>query len=350
MGDRRLRVITGEVAPVVETRDPRRFQAECVEAFVASWTARGFAESTIANDVGVLERMLAALGRPAWEVSAEDVDRVVGELASLGRAVSTRRNYLQVFKGFHRFLEVRKAAEIEAAFGVRLACPLDEFNAARHVSDDSPTAQVPPTPERVAAFFEFLKGRIATARKYAPAARDYALFRTLYHAGLRSEEVVMLDGSDMHLGRGPFGKLHVRFGKGAKGSGPRPRWVPMLDGLDLVVRWYLADVRGRFPDSPVLLCDESGGRMAAATIRNRLRHLMGVEGRPESEWFSPHGMRRACATHNYERGVDLVAIQQLLGHWTVASTMRYVRPSETFIEDAYQRAISATLSELTGGE
>ncbi|EUA51618.1 hypothetical protein I552_2559 [Mycobacterium xenopi 3993] len=52
-----------------------------------------------------------------WEVTADDVDRVVGELASSGRAVSTRRNYLQVFKGFHRFLEVRKAAEIEAAFG-----------------------------------------------------------------------------------------------------------------------------------------------------------------------------------------------------------------------------------------
>ncbi|BCO34770.1 recombinase [Mycobacterium heckeshornense] len=350
MGDGRLRVITGEVAAVVETRDPQRFQAECVEAFVASWTARGFAESTITNDVGVLERMLVALGRPAWEVTAEDVDRVVGELASSGRAVSTRRNYLQVFKGFHRFLEVRKAAEIEAAFGVRLACPLDEFNAARHVSDDSPSTEAPPTAERVGAFFEFLKGRIATARKYAPAARDYALFRTLYHAGLRSEEVVMLDCSDVHFGRGTFGKLHVRFGKGAKGSGPRPRWVPMLDGLDLVLRWYLDDVRGRFPDSPVLLCDESGGPMAAATIRNRLRHLMRVEGRPEGEWFSPHGMRRACATHNYERGVDLVAIQQLLGHWTVASTMRYVRPSETFIEDAYQRAISATLSELTGQE
>jgi integrase/recombinase XerD len=350
VGDGRLRVITGEVAPVVETRDPQRFQAECVEAFVASWTARGFAESTIANDVGVLERMLVALGRPAWEVTAEDVDRVVGELASSGRAVSTRRNYLQVFKGFHRFLEVRKAAEIEAAFGVRLACPLDEFNAARHVGDDSPSADAPPIPERVGAFFEFLKGRIATARKYSPAARDYALFRTLYHAGLRSEEVVMLDRSDVHFGRGTFGKVHVRFGKGAKGSGPRPRWVPMLDGLDLVLRWYLDDVRGRFPDSPVLLCDESGGRMAAATIRNRLRHLMTVEGRPEAEWFSPHGMRRACATHNYERGVDLVAIQQLLGHWTVASTMRYVRPSETFIEDAYQRAISATLSELTGRE
>ncbi|QTJ70935.1 site-specific integrase (plasmid) [Rhodococcus sp. ZPP] len=350
MGDGRLRVIPGEAAPIVATRDPQRFQAECVEAFVASWTARGFAASTIANDVGVLERMLAGLGRPVWEVTAADVDRVVGELASSGRAVSTRRNYLQVFKGFHRFLEVRKAAEIEAAFGVRLACPLDEFNAARHVSDDAPSADAPPAPERVAGFFEFLKVRIATARKYGPAARDYALFRTLYHAGVRAEEVVMLDRGDVHFGRGTFGKLHVRFGKGARGSGPRPRWVPMLDGLDLVLRWYLDDVRGRFPDSSVLLCDESGGRMAAATIRNRLRHLMSVEGRPEAEWFSPHAMRRACATHNYERGVDLVAIQQLLGHWTVASTMRYVRPSETFIEDAYQRAISSTLTELTGQE
>ncbi|MFE9451668.1 hypothetical protein [Streptomyces sp. NPDC006739] len=59
-------------------------------------------------------------------------------------------------------------------------------------------------------------------------------------------------------------------------------------------------------------------------------------------------MRRACATHNYERGVDLVAIQQMLRHWTVSSAMRYVRPYATFIEDAYQRAVAATLVELTG--
>jgi site-specific recombinase XerD len=330
--------------------DPERFQAGCVEAFVASWSVRGFSTTTIDNDVGVLERMLEALGRPAWDVTAADIDRVVGALATSGRAVSTRRNFLQVFKGFHRFLEVRKAVEIEAAFGVRLVCPVDEFNAARHVGEDSPAADPPPLPERVTAFFDFLKGRIVTARKYAPAARDYAMFRMLYHAGLRTEEAVMLDRSDVHFGRGPFGKLHVRFGKGAKTSGPRPRWVPMLDGVDLVLRWFLDDVRGRFPVSEVLFCDESGGRMAAGTIRNRLRHLMNVEGCPQSEWFSPHGLRRACATHNYERGVDLVAIQQLLGHWTVASTMRYVRPSETFIEDAYQRAISATLGELTEQE
>jgi integrase/recombinase XerD len=103
MGDGRLRVVVGEVVARSEVIDPERFQAECVEAFVASWTARGFSNSTIDNGVGVLARMLDALGRPVWEVTADDVDRVVGALACAGRAVSTRRNYLQVFKGFHRF-------------------------------------------------------------------------------------------------------------------------------------------------------------------------------------------------------------------------------------------------------
>jgi integrase/recombinase XerD len=317
VGSGRLRVIAGEVVAGPEAIDPEQFQAECVEAFVASWTARGFASSTIDNDVGVLGRMLEALGRPAWEVTADDVDRVVGALACAGRAVSTRRNYLQVFKGFHRFLEVRKAAEIEAVFGVRLVCPLDEFNAARHVGEDSSAVDPPPLPERVSGFFDFLKGRIATGRKYGPAARDYALFRTLYHAGVRTEEVVMLDKPDVQFGRGPSGKLHVRFGKGAKTSGPRPRWVPMLDNLDLVLRWFLDDVRGRFPASPVLFCDESGGRMAAGTIRNRLRHLMNLEGRPSSEWFTPariaQGMRDPQLRARSGPGSDPAAARALDG-------------------------------------
>jgi hypothetical protein len=51
-------------------------------------------------------------------------------------------------------------------------------------------------------------------------------------------------------------------------------------------------------------------------------------------------------TRNSERGVDLVAIQQLLGHWHIGTTMRYVTPSATFIQDAYRRALSEVLGEL----
>ena len=345
----RLRVVQGEVREAIEgVPDPVGFQADCVDAFVASRVVRGFSAITIENESGVLDRMLIALAKPVWEATSDDVDRVVGDLATAGLAASTRRGYVQALSSFHGFLRARMAAEIEVQFGVRLQNPIDEFNASRHVGNDSPNELAPPTTERIDEFFTFLKARIGTARKYAPAARDYALFRTIYHAGLRADEASKLETADLHFGRGPFGKLHVRFGKGARTSGPRPRWVPMLDGLDLVLRWYLDDVRPKLPESAVLFCDQSGGALARGTIRNRLRYLHGIENKPAADHFSPHAMRRACATHNYERGVDLVAIQQLLGHWTVGSTMRYVRPSETFIEDAYRGALSDTLRRLQG--
>ncbi len=120
-----LRLIPGGAAPVeAVAADPVVFQRECVDAFVASWHARGFSPVTIDNDIGLLERTLTALGGcPAWEVTSEDIDRVVGELAMAGRAASTRREYVQIFKGFHRFLQTRKAAEIEAAFGGAAGVP-----------------------------------------------------------------------------------------------------------------------------------------------------------------------------------------------------------------------------------
>lgn len=343
---RELRLLQGAVTLPAAPRDAASFEASCVDAFTASWTARGFSHVFIENATGVLERFLALLAVPAWEATPEHVDAVVAELVTRGMAASTRRQYVQIFKDFHRFLLARKAAEIEASFGVTLIDPVDEFNASRHVGNDSPSTKAPPTPERMEEFFAFLRDRIAASRKFAPAGRDYALFRTLFHAGLRADEAASLEIADLHFDRGPFGKIHVRFGKGAKGSGPRPRWVPMLDKLDLVLRWFLEDVRPRFGDGHALFCDEGGGAIHRGTIRNRLRYLLEVEGKPVEARFSPHGLRHACATHNYERGVDLVAIQQMLGHWHVGTTMRYVTPSATFIEDAYRRAVSDVLGQL----
>jgi integrase/recombinase XerD len=343
-----LRVVRGGAAalPLAAAVDPGRFQADCVEAYAASWVARGFSQVTVDSASSRLERVLATFGKPVWEVTCEDVDKVVGDWAAAGIAASTRRTYVQAFKGFHEFLTARKAAEIEATFGARLESPLDEFNAARHVACEPASAKAPPSPQRLEEFFEFLRGRVATARKFGSAGRDYALYRTLYHAGLRAEETASLELGDLHFGRGPFGKIHVRFGKGAKTSGPRPRWVPMLDGLDLILRWFTDDVRTRFAGSAALFCDEGGGRLHRGTIRNRLAHLLELEGRPVADRFTPHTLRHACATHNYERGVDLVAIQQMLGHWQIGTTMRYVSPSATFVEDAYRRAVSGTLGKL----
>lgn len=160
-----LRLVTS-AKPSLSTAppDPGLYQAMCIEAYQSSQAARGFSQLTIDNGTATLERFLTACGRPAWEVTRDDIDRVVGELATVGMATSTRRGYLSTFKGFFTFLCARKVVEIEAMFGMRLADPVDEFNAARHVGTDSPHVLPPPTPQRLDTFFAFLRERIATAR------------------------------------------------------------------------------------------------------------------------------------------------------------------------------------------
>lgn len=73
MNGRGLRLIAGSAAAGASPLDADAFQAACVEAFVASWSARGFSPVTIANNTGVLEASWSCCafqrGRRAWTTS-----------------------------------------------------------------------------------------------------------------------------------------------------------------------------------------------------------------------------------------------------------------------------------------
>ena len=84
-----LRLVPGGVpgvAPGGPAADPVTFQDGCLLAFEASQVARGFSRNSMDNGAAVLERFLAACGRPAWDVTREDVDRVVAGLSAQGLA------------------------------------------------------------------------------------------------------------------------------------------------------------------------------------------------------------------------------------------------------------------------
>jgi len=92
-----LRLMLGgaATAPIIDRSvDPVAFQESCLLAFEASQVARGFAQTTMDNGAGVLERFLVACDRPAWEVTREDVDRVVAGLVGQGLSAATRRGYV----------------------------------------------------------------------------------------------------------------------------------------------------------------------------------------------------------------------------------------------------------------
>ena len=66
--------------------------------------------------------------------------------------------------------------------------------------------------------------------------------------GLRVSEACKLDLADIKWDLGRFGKLHVRHGKGARGSGPRERMVPLINNAGATLRWFVEDVWAQFGD------------------------------------------------------------------------------------------------------
>ena len=88
-----------------------------------------------------------------------------------------------------------------------------------------------------------VQGRVSldtqkSGRTLVHADLSSALLR-LADVGLRVNEVSHLDLADVKWDLGRFGKLHVRMGKGARGSGPRERMVPLINDAGAVLRWFI---------------------------------------------------------------------------------------------------------------
>ncbi len=133
-------------------------------------------------------------------------------------------------------------------------CPVDEMNRPRGAGRAA--LRIPPSAVRVGVLFAGWRAELATCRKFAPAARSYAAARLMADVRLRVNEASHLDLADVKWDLGRFGKLHVRIGKGARGSGPRERMVPLINGAGATLRWFIQDVWSFFDDDharPVLL-------------------------------------------------------------------------------------------------
>lgn len=113
--------------------------------------------------------------------------------------------------------------------------PIDEFN--RQSGNALSRVRVPPSDAEVDVLFTGWRGAVGEARKYLPAARDYFAASLWRRLGLRIGESVKLDIRDWRPDLGEFGKLHVRFGKGSRGRGPKQRLVPAINGADRLIDW-----------------------------------------------------------------------------------------------------------------
>ncbi len=143
------------------------------------------------------------------------------------------------------------------------------------------------------------------------SARNTALFTLLYGAGLRINEALSLDISDMPND----GFIRV------KGKGNKERQVPILQIVETTLETYLQACPFESYANRPLFLGSRGGRLNQGVAQKSMRDIRVMLGLPETA--TPHALRHSFATHLLQNGANLREIQELLGHASLTSTQRY---------------------------
>jgi site-specific recombinase XerD len=156
-------------------------------------------------------------------------------------------------------------------------------------------------------------------------SRDLALLAVMLGAGLRAAEAVGLDIGDVLADQEGGAALHVRQGKGRK-----DRIVPIQADVARAIRAYLTGTRRHLGESgPLFRAHDRAsskiprGRLttrAAGYVVARCTLAAGIHAKQ----ISPHSLRHTFAIRSLRSRHDVIAVQKLLGHASVATTQRYL--------------------------
>jgi site-specific recombinase XerD len=344
--------------------DLEDFEQELVDQWSLAMAGAGATDRHVSSSRAEVVEFLRFVDKPLWAVSTEDADRWLTSLrVNRRQAHSTVRDKAGTLARFYSFLIVRYQGDIHALTGSVVTQPIDEFN--RPSRPQYGAGRVPPTEEEINALFGAWRAWLPDARKYLPAARDYLAASLWRRVGMRINETVRLDIRDWRPDLGSSGKLHVRFGKGSGGRGPKTRLVPGINGVDELLTWWLTDVRHQFggdwddPDAPLLPSerrDPDTGlalRVGADALRTGFAHSvtrwLPAWDRPGNR-LTPHGLRHYCASSLYGQGVGLKAIQELLGHSWLSTTTLYIHVHDDHIEQSWTQANQRVTARLAPDE
>jgi len=168
------------------------------------------------------------------------------------------------------------------------------------------------------------------------AVRDRALFELAYSSGLRLSELASLDVDGVDLASG---EVRV-WGKGSK-----ERIVPVGAAALAAIRAWLdrrAELTGAgagaMPNTEqkAMFLGRSGKRVTPRAIERRLAEWAVRQGL--SQHVHPHMLRHSFASHVLQSSGDLRAVQEMLGHASIASTQVYTHLDFQYLAKAYDRA------------
>jgi integrase/recombinase XerD len=305
---------------VSDAVDDERLPLEIEEYLTWLRLERGRARSTVEayrRDLRAWAEHLQRLGRAVTDVSEDDLVGWVERLRDQGLAPSTTKRRIVAARNLHRFL---------AEEG--------------HVDDDVGAAVAPPpvarglpkalTEDEVDALLSRVVGDDPVAR------RDRAILETLYGTGVRISELVTMSLRDLDLHDG-----FVRV----VGKGDKERVVPVLGAAaDALGAWLTVEGRGamiparwrRRDDEGAVFLNQRGGRLGRQGTWLVVKAHAAEAGLGDR--LTPHVLRHSCATHLLDHGADIRAVQELLGHASIATTQVYTKVSNERLFAAWRSA------------
>ncbi len=186
-----------------------------------------------------------------------------------------------------------------------------------------------PKPLNVAEALEAIDSVSTLAEEPWVGKRDMALLMLLYGSGLRIAEALSLNRRDIPE-QGSIETLRI------KGKGNKERLAPMLPTVLDAIRDYRHHLPYGGGAGDPLFVGERGARLNPRIVQRRLADLRLQLGLPESA--TPHSLRHSFATHLLGAGIDLRALQEMLGHASLSTTQRYTDIDAAGLLDTYRAA------------
>ena len=281
---------------------------------------RNLSDNTISAYENDLKQFIAFLTSQlsCRKPAPKQVDRLairhfLSHLKAGGARGSTLRRKLAAIRCFMNYLCTREDLKSNPAVGIRM----------------------PRKPKRLPSFLavdEVNRLMELPGRGDFPGARDLAMLELFYSTGIRLGELHALSVSDLDL----FGEVIK-----VKGKGRKERLIPLGRMATRALKKYLTlriDLlrQRKHIEEPALFVNRFGKRLSRRGIQSVVRKYLTQVC--SIKQMSPHVLRHTFATHMLENGADLRAVQELLGHASLASTQIYTHVTSERLKEVYRQA------------
>jgi integrase/recombinase XerD len=265
------------------------------------------------RDAGMLLQYLSNehSGMPLTEVKLAQLQGFVQTVNELGLAPASQARILSGIKSFFRFLLLEGVISVDPT--ELLAAPKTRRRLPDVLSTEDIDAMM-----------------AAIDRSTSAGARNVAMLETLYSSGLRVSELTGLQISNLYL---DVGFLRV------VGKGNKERLVPLGAEAAKQIKLYKDHVRSTFPVKEaardILFLNQKGSGISRMSVFNIIKETAAKAGIKAN--VHPHTFRHSFATHLVERGADLRAVQEMLGHASITTTEIYTHLDRNYLRNTLEQ-------------